>query len=121
MDNEGLTINPGPANPVSVQPGATRSAQPEQKRSEPQEVVSSPVRKKLDPELLAKITEEINEDFRIFNTSISFSVDKDSGSTVIKIFDRETEKVIREIPPLEMLRLAAKLTELIGLIVDETA
>ena len=121
---DGLTVNPGAVHPTNVQ----QSPQPStQKTAQGENVAATKeddpviVQKKLDPELLANITEEINEAFRIFNTAISFSVDKDTGNTIIRILDRETEKVIREIPPEEMLRLASRLTEIIGRIVDETA
>jgi len=122
MVQDGIKINPGIDQPVLP------SSQPTQQKNSksvtsnvPEEEVQVPVQKKLDPELLAKVTEELNENFRIFNTSINFSIDKSSGNTVIKILDLETEKVIREIPPEKLLKLAAKLAEIIGRIVDETA
>ncbi|MCH7781701.1 flagellar protein FlaG [candidate division KSB1 bacterium] len=77
-------------------------------------------REKPDSEILEKIAEEINSDPRIFNTVMSFSIDDATGQTVIKILDRDSEKVIREIPLSEMLKLAAKLADIIGRIVDET-
>lgn len=124
MVQDGLTIKPGAENPAKVQPVSTtnvpRSIQPGAKDAS-QEDAMIVVQKKLDPELLAKITEELNENFRIFNTAISFSVDEKTGNTVIRIIDRDTEKVIREIPPSDLLALAARLTEIIGRIVDETA
>jgi len=70
---------------------------------------------------LERLTKELNDDFRVFNTTLSFSVDDKTGKTVIRILDSDTDKVIREIPPIELLRLAAKLTEVIGRLVDETA
>lgn len=124
MVPDGLIINPGATRPVNVQPGAQTGA-PQNTLPEPNGVsgddTAMPAQTKLDPEILAKITDELNEDFRVFNTAISFAVDEDTGDTIIRILDRETNEVIREIPPSEMLRLAARLTEIIGLLIDETA
>ncbi|MFC1564108.1 flagellar protein FlaG [candidate division KSB1 bacterium] len=120
MVAEGLTINPAAVKPVVL---ATKPIMPEA----PDAVQQQPVRleepipepKPIDTEALEKIAEELNEDFRIFNAAISFSVDKNTGTTIVKIFDRDTEEVIREIPPEELLRLAAKLTDIIGRLVDK--
>jgi len=76
---------------------------------------------KVNREVLQKSIDEINQNIRIFNTKLSFSVDEPTGKTVIKVSDRETEEVIRVIPPLEFLKIAAKLNEIIGMIIDKKA
>ena len=38
---------------------------------------------------------------------------------MIKVIDTETNKVVKEIPPEQLIRLAAKIQEMIGLLVDE--
>lgn len=43
------------------------------------------------------------------NFHLEFSVDKPSGRMVITVIDSETNQVIREIPPEETLRIAARL------------
>jgi len=126
MTADGLTITSGTSHPVTIQPipPVTEQYPPVQKAGEPENVSNTapvPEQKKFDPEHLAKIAQEINEGFRIFNTSISFDVDKATGSTVIRILDRDTKKIIREIPPAEFLKLASRLAEIIGRIVDKTA
>lgn len=121
--NEGIKTNSGPTFSVNIAPVPV----PNPKR-EPQtdttienfENIAPRPREKPDSEILEKIAEEINSDPRIFNTVMSFSIDDATGQTVIKILDRDSEKVIREIPPSEMLKLAAKLADIIGRIVDET-
>ena len=75
----------------------------------------------LNKEILEKGIEKINQSIKIFNTKLSFSIDKPTGRTVIKISDRETEEVIREVPPMEFLKIAARLSEVFGLIIDQKA
>lgn len=119
----GLIINPGAIRPVNEQQGAQTNA-PQNTPPEPDNVsrddAAMPVQKEIDPEVFAKIVDELKKDFHVFNTAISFTVDKDTGDTIIQILDRETNEVIRQIPPNEMLRLAARLSEIIGLLIDET-
>ncbi len=55
----------------------------------------------------------------LFNRRLDFRVDRDTHRVVVKVIDTETDKVIKEIPPEQVLRLAAKIQEMIGLLVDE--
>lgn len=120
MASEGMKIS-AVEFAAGPKPAPVKNAPPRPEKEKAPEKEPAAVQKKLDPDFLEKVTRELNNEFRIFNTAMSFSVDGNTGRTVIKILDRETEKVVREIPPDEMLRIAAKLTEVIGRIVDETA
>lgn len=53
------------------------------------------------------------------NVTLQFSVHETTGRTVVRVVDKETEKLIREIPPEEFLNLAAKLDEMVGIIFDK--
>jgi flagellar protein FlaG len=50
---------------------------------------------------------------------LHFSVHEASGQTIVRVIDETTGEVVREIPSTEMLNLAAKLDEMIGLIFDQ--
>jgi flagellar protein FlaG len=64
---------------------------------------------------------ELNNALKVITTRVAFSVDKTTGKTVVKIIDEDSEQVIRQIPPEQMLRIAQRITELLGLLVDERA
>ena len=49
---------------------------------------------------------------------LSFEKDEASGKTVLKIIDRESGEVLRQVPPEEMLRVAAIVRRYVGLLVD---
>ena len=68
---------------------------------------------------LERIGKELNHYMRMFNTYLAFEVDRPSNRIIIKIIDTETEEVIRQIPPEEMLRIMHHIDELLGLLVDE--
>lgn len=45
-------------------------------------------------------------------SNLEFSLDKDSGKTIVKIIDTQTDEVIRQIPSEEMVALAQALDEM---------
>ena len=55
----------------------------------------------------------------IFNRRLDFEVDEDTNRIIVKVIDTKTDKVIKEIPPEQLVQLAAKIQEMIGLLVDE--
>ncbi|MFH2043927.1 MAG: flagellar protein FlaG [Pseudomonadota bacterium] len=53
------------------------------------------------------------------NIDLSFSLHKASGKIIVTVVNDNTGEVIREIPSSELLSLAAKLEETIGLMLDK--
>jgi len=72
-------------------------------------------------EELSAAVEKIQEFVSSAARDIKFSIDKDSGQTVVKVIDRETQDVIRQIPSQEMLDLAQALDKLQGLLIKQKA
>ncbi|MBH1942466.1 flagellar protein FlaG [Mobilitalea sibirica] len=60
-----------------------------------------------------------NTKMKQHRTGIEFQYHEDINRVSIKIFDKETDEVIREIPPEEALEMVEKMWELAGLLVDE--
>jgi flagellar protein FlaG len=61
---------------------------------------------------LVKAATELNEWLSGFNTALQFSVDDQYGEMVLKVIDKESKEVIRQIPPEQALALAKSLKEL---------
>lgn len=57
---------------------------------------------------------EITKIVQNVQRNLNFSVDEDSGETVVKVIDAQSDEVIRQIPSEEMLALARRLRELEG-------
>jgi flagellar protein FlaG len=72
-------------------------------------------------ERLAGVVERLNERMRGMQRSLQFSVDDDSGRIVVKVIDRETDEVIRQIPSEEMLAVMKHINDIDGLIFDARA
>jgi flagellar protein FlaG len=63
---------------------------------------------------LERTVESLNESVQSHHRSLRFSVDEDSGRTVIRVVDPSTDEVIRQIPPEEVLDLARHLDNSAG-------
>lgn len=55
------------------------------------------------------------------NSDINFTVDNASGVEVVKVIDRQTQEVIRQIPSKEAIQLAQALDKLQGLFIKDKA
>ena len=67
-------------------------------------------------EKLDEAIREINENLQAEQRELHFSVDEDTGQTVIKVTDLATNEVIRQIPNEEALNFARKLNEGVELV-----
>lgn len=52
-------------------------------------------------------------------TQITFDVDEATGQSVVRVLNKETGELIRQLPPEEILILAAKMKQLSGLIFSQ--
>lgn len=55
----------------------------------------------------------------LFDRKLKFTLNRDLGTVIVKVVDRETDKVIKEIPPEALQRLHRRMKEAIGLLIDE--
>lgn len=60
---------------------------------------------------LEKLTEQLNKFVQSRDNKLLFSLDDGSGRTVIKVVNRETDEIIRQFPPEEILSLSKMLRE----------
>ena len=49
-----------------------------------------------------------------YNVNLNFSVDKATGRTVIRVIDADTNEVVRQLPPEEILNLSASMEAIAG-------
>lgn len=54
-----------------------------------------------------------------FNRRLQFSVNDKLNEVVVKVIDKETDKVIKEIPPRELQIVHERIKEALGLLFDE--
>jgi flagellar protein FlaG len=73
----------------------------------------------LGSEEIARLAADVENVSRTFNKKLQFVVDPRSHEVIVKVVDKETDKVIKVIPPEELQRLHKKLKETIGFLFNE--
>jgi len=92
---------------------------PEQERTVRQPAVEHQPEKKPKPQVHHSTTADLEKIGLAFNRRLQFVVDHSSNQVIIKVIDKETDKVVKELPPEELQRLHTNLKEAIGLLFDE--
>lgn len=72
---------------------------------------------KVSNEQLKKAVEELNK--KIGNSEAVFGVHEDTNRVTIKIIDKDTKKVLKELPPEKTLDMIARVWEMAGILIDE--
>lgn len=63
---------------------------------------------------------EAMNDLSVFRErSLAFEQHETLNRTIVKIIDRETEEIVREIPPEKFLDMISSMLEFAGIIIDE--
>lgn len=79
----------------------------------------------VDEKTLANITQELNKLMSRINANLQFNYHKEAGMFSVALVDKETNEVIKELPPEEMVKNIVKgkiwMDAFIGTFVDESA
>ncbi len=103
---------------VAAQGSGDRSAG--QKKQERQgESKDSKDIQEVSPEKVKSAIADINKKIRPTHTQCQFKYHEQTHRICITVIDKDTDKVIKEIPPEKTLDMIAKSLELAGLLVDE--
>lgn len=68
-------------------------------------------------DMIKKSVEDMNK--KMFNSEAQFGIHEGTNRVTIKIVDKTTKEVIKELPPEKTLDMIAKAWEMAGLMVDE--
>ncbi|MCB1878000.1 MAG: flagellar protein FlaG [Chromatiales bacterium] len=110
-------LNPGANKPATV--SAPGKAEPpgqgdlaEVRKAKQEKDASALQDRSVDPADLEELVDELNDTVQSVNRVLEFSVDQDSGLTVISVSNKETGELIRQIPPEEVVALRKHLQEM---------
>jgi len=73
----------------------------------------------LDKEEMSELKEKINETLEPINIALDFEIEDEIEETVVKVKNRDTEEIIRQIPPQALLHMAKRMEEMSGLLIEE--
>lgn len=70
-------------------------------------------------EQMIRVIERANKALQGATTSFEFSIHEKTKQIMVKVLDKDSGEVIREIPPEKTLDMVARLWEMAGVLVDE--
>lgn len=116
-------------NASAIQEGSGRLTAAESgapKRSPAQaetEEISAKTETKIDPtpDQAQAAVESLQQMAASMDIKLNFTLSQTGNEVVVKVLNRETNEVIREIPPKSIRRLADRMAELNGLLFDSRA
>lgn len=107
------------AKPERAEQTDTRAAQSRVAQDVAQEAAKAAAQN--NPKAVTDAVNAINAQVQRVSQNLKFSVDQDSGRTVVKVVEGESGKVIRQIPSEEALAISEALEKMQGLIIEQKA
>jgi flagellar protein FlaG len=107
--------------PLPVDVRATPVQRPAKTTTEPAPALPIAVRVVPEPLEPEQAVAKLNEFTGMVAQGIQFSIDEDSGRTLVKVIDTATQEVLRQFPTKEALSLARALDKMQGLLIHDKA
>ena len=101
--------------------GSVTNGQQPVRVEEPRTTTQDARAKAQQHENLESMVSGLNDLVHELHRELQFSLDDESGEVVIKVIDRETDTVVRQLPPEEVLKLRKRLQEAAGVIFQDRA
>jgi len=110
----------GSIGPLAGEPERVGPVEPPQSKTP----VAEPVPEREPPEQetpikdLRQVVDVFTQAAELLNRAVRFQIDESTDRLVAQVVNVETNEVIRQIPPEELMRLARRLREFIGILLD---
>jgi len=72
-------------------------------------------------ELVRETADSLNEMSSLLKYGIKFAYDDKVSEMLVNVVEKDTNRVIRQVPSKEILAMRAKMAEMVGLLVDKKA
>lgn len=104
-----------------ARPGGADSVNVSETDEGSSEYSTSTAKSKDSAESLSAVVEDMNAQLSSRDLSIRFRIDQDSKEVVVSVVDQDTNEVVREIPPEEIVRMRANFKKMVGVLMEKTA
>lgn len=121
INNASVSTQAMSAVPVRNQTGPAASVETRAGNVQPNASAQEQAQRVPSVDEVQKALEEVERAVAPMAQSLAFSLDKDSGKTVVKVMDTETNEVIRQIPTEEVLAISKAVDKLKGLLIKQQA
>jgi len=73
----------------------------------------------LPKDVIKEATENLQKKLSMLNSQLKIETDKETGIQVVKIVDKDTKEVIKQLPPEAVLKIAKYIDEITGLLFEK--
>lgn len=101
----------------SGESGSSKNPAPARQEKKAEASEKSPVGNR---ERIERMVEAMDNYVKSIQRDLEIQVNQDTGDIVIKVLSRESGKIIREIPPENLLKLASKMEEMAGVLFQKS-
>jgi flagellar protein FlaG len=110
-----------PDQQIMVQKQAQEGALERMKREREESVHQSEAERRVNSQELQKLMEEIKRKFDMLSKYLRIDIDSELEIPVAKIIEKDTNRVIRQIPPEYLLDLMKKIDQMLGILLNKEA
>jgi flagellar protein FlaG len=68
---------------------------------------------------IEEMVELLNKTSHVYDRGLSFKLHKETDRIMLRVIDKDTKEIIREVPSEEILDLIAELYQLSGIVIDK--
>jgi len=114
------SMNMGSSSITASQESVRVRRTPEQRTDSSQAEAAIPGSRNSSSEQLRQTASDLEQLSHAFDRRLQFVLDQESREITVKVIDRETDKVIKVLPPEELQRLHSGIRESMGFLFDRT-
>jgi len=112
----------GPAVETSFQGRIQQGVQATSKTEKAQEAKNETAdMRSATNEKLERIAKAMSDYIRSIQRDLHIKIDDQTDKVVIQVISKSDGKIIRQVPPEELLKIAAKIEEMVGVLFDKSA
>lgn len=116
IEQKSSAIVPSKAPPAQTEADTSNVYLLKQKKTDEEIRPEEKKKEELTQEMLDEISSDIEA---LHSVGLSFAQHEGTGRTMVEVFDKSTDELIRQIPAEDILNMAAKMDEMLGLLFDE--
>lgn len=115
LDTKGVS----PVSPVA-KPEPAKKSEEAAREQQQQQVQSSEEQQatKMSRDEVEEMVEGLKDLTQTLQTKLNFSINESTNDVVVKILEKDTDKIIKQFPPEELLELQEKMLDLTGFLFD---
>lgn len=103
---------------VANEPGSTTEAPRSVLTLAREERERQAAQRLLTPDEVQSLVDDMQKSLRMTSTKLNFSVDQESGQTIVKVLDASTGEVLRQVPSEDMVHLRASIERMSGVLIS---